>query len=413
MKFSRKLSYPPQVVVGIGVAFSGLSQAILLFAPSATLPPLELAELALWISLSGGIGILISSVVSNSLFYRIVRENNIMSESDETHKTTFSLFIFTLAICLGLYVIRSTFFSEGADILGLLLSMSILLQFFASVQRSYYSGNGQWIPLSGQMAIDGFLRVLLTFSLISLGNLSLATLLSLSVLSQICSIALVSFFAKWGMGFSLSRPDILKTANESSLLFISAGGSLVLTTFTPVILKIFNAPPEAIALAAALLIVSRLPSSILLPIAIPVLRDQATLAFQGEGIKRKILVKSSTLKLIGASLILVLVIQLLIQVLSITILDLSIISDSSILTTVLLIFVSLAFVLEGFQSSLLNSLGMFSAVARIYAAVIPILLWSLSLNSGSIDFVLAMTAIGSFTVALFSSYYANKLPVLS
>ena len=413
MKFSRTFSFPPQMVVGIGVALSGLSQAILLFAPSATLPARPLADLALWISLSGGVGILISSVVSNSLFYRIVRKINLEGESDDTHKTTISLFIFTLIICLGLYALKSVFFGESAEILGILLATSILLQYLASVQRSYYSANGLWIPFSGQMAIDGFLRVLLTFSLISLGNLSLVALLFLSVFSQVCSIAFVSLFAKWGTGFSVSSPNILKTANESSLLVISAGGSLVLSTFTPVILKIFNAPSEAIALAAATLILARLPSSMLLPIFIPVVRDQASLAFQGENIKRKILIKTSTLKLFGMSLIFVVIIQFLIQVLPLSVLDLSIISEYSSLTTSLLMLVSLMFVQEGFQSSLLNSLGMFSFVARIYAAVIPILLWILSFNSESIDFVLAMTALGSFLVALYSSYHGNRVGALS
>jgi O-antigen/teichoic acid export membrane protein len=392
----HKLFLFPQLKIGIAVGISGLSQAILVLVPALSLDAKDASDLVLWQSLSAGVGILLSSILGVFTFSRIVSTS---IEDDEGTPDYASLlpnfmYLFTMVLLI-LLPIAFSLFEEERIFLTLFLAISLFGFLLMAVQRNYYAAVADWNAVSFQFGIDGLIRLTLTVLIVIYFESSVIVLILASVLSQFLSIGIPSLISPWWMGFRKSNKKFHLFVLEISPLVFTTLGSLTFTTFPPVFLKAIATPFELVTALGVVMILFRIPSTILNPLLIPQVREITQYHLKGLFDSEFRLFSKTTLRIFFVAVPTATTISLL----AANIIDLggnnSAIYQFGSLTKLLVILIGTSFVVEGFANSCINSQGRFRESGIAYLTTSCILLSTLFVAGTSINSVLESLLLAS------------------
>jgi len=370
MKFKQQIQRflkSPQALISASLAITGASQVLLLLLPSSELSKSEMANLAIWQTLVIGIGIFLSSIVS-ALIFSIMVTGADGSRKEASEIATLLPNIIKLAsiILLIVAVVSQFIFKEHKAFFTLILLVSLGLALIASIQRSFYAGAGNWKAVSSQFAIDGVTRLMfLWMSLIFFAG-SIDALLISSVSAQLISIFIPSILFPWWIGLSPTDEGMLGLLRKLTPLLMTTSGTLALTTFAPVVLRFGQMPVQEVSLLVVILLLARIPTTLLTPLALPQIRQVCQLYYQKE-FRSEIHLYSKTLRwLLAGGLISAASIWTLVENITFA----SVIFDGfkhlNLSLVVLIVLVSTLFVIEGFSSSCIIGQGRFFEAGIIY-----------------------------------------------
>ena len=268
----HKVATTPQVTIGSAIGISGASQLALVFLPAQNLRSGELSDLIVWQSLSSGIGILISSV------FGLLAYSNFIATNYEDGRSAFSSMLPNILKLVSLVATASMFlsifvFDNNLTLLAITLCASLFLYLLGSIQRSVYSARGKWGPLSAQFALDGLIRFFSVAFVLWKFDYNFSALIVASLLSQAFSVLLVTFWQPWWPGINGSNEKFMIFVRRLMPLLVSTLGTLLFTTFPPVLLGLLEFSEELVAQVGLLLILIRIPTTVLTPLAIPQIND--------------------------------------------------------------------------------------------------------------------------------------------
>ena len=400
----KKLLSAPQIKIGIAVGISGLSQAVLVLVPTLSLDANDSSDLILWQSLSAGIGILLSSVLGVFTFSKILLSASKDDEVTSDYSSLLPNFMY-LFVALLLILLPAAFrlFENERIFLTFFLAVSLLGFLTMAVQRNHYAAIADWNALSFQFGIDGTIRLISTAIIVIYFESSLLVLILASVLSQLFSIALPTVISPWWKGFKKSNKGFVAFMLEILPLAITTLGSLAFTTFPPVFLKAIGSPIELVTALGVVMILLRVPSTVLNPLLIPQVREISQYHLKGmfdsefrlffKTVFRVIFVAAST-----ATLITVIADNL--NNLSGSI---DAINELGILTKLLVILIGTSFVVEGFANSCINSQGRFIESGLVYSLTSCFFLISLFLADTTLNSILEALFLASFFASVLLS----------
>jgi O-antigen/teichoic acid export membrane protein len=391
----RRILAIPQFKIGIAVGISGLSQAILVLVPALSLDAKDASDLVLWQSLSAGVGILLSSILGVFTFSRIVSKSMEDNEATPDYASLLPnfMYLFTMVLLI-LLPIAFRLFEEERIFLTLFLAISLFGFLLMAVQRNYYAAVADWNAVSIQFGIDGLIRMILTALIVIYFESSVTVLILASVLSQLLSIGIPSLIYPWWKGFTKSNKRFHLFVLEVSPLVLTTLGSLAFTTFPPVFLKAIAAPVELVTALGVVMILLRIPSTILNPLLIPQIREITQYHLKGLFDSEFRLFSKTTLRIFFVAIPTATTISLL----AANIIDLggnnSALDQFSSLTKLLVILIGTSFVVEGFANSCINSQGRFRESGLVYLTtsclfLITLLVAGTSINSALISLLLA------------------------
>jgi O-antigen/teichoic acid export membrane protein len=199
----------------------------------------------------------------------------------------------------------------------------------------------------------------------------------------------------WWKGFRKSDKKFHHFVLEISPLVFTTLGSLAFTTFPPVFLKAIAAPVELVAALGVVMILLRIPSTVLNPLLIPQVREIAQYHLKGLFDSEFRLFSKTTLRIFFVAVPTATTISLL----AANIIDLggnnSAIYQFSALTKLLVILIGISFVVEGFANSCINSQGRFKESGIAYFTTSCLLLLALFVAGTSINSVLESLLLAS------------------
>lgn len=392
----KKLLKAPQIKIGIAVGISGLSQAILVLVPALSLDTKDASDLVLWQSLSTGVGILLSSVIGVFTFSKILLSSAQDNEITPNYASLLPNFMYFFAM-LSMIVLPVAFglFEKQRIFLTLTLAFSLLGFLIMAVQRNYYAAIADWNAVSFQFGLDGLIRLFSTAVIVSCFESSIASLILASVASQAMSIGLPSLITPWWKGFRKSDKRLLAFLLEISPLSLTTLGSLAFTTFPPVFLKATGSPLELVTALGVVMILLRVPSTVLNPLLIPQVRDISQFHLNG--------LLDSEYRLFSRTLFIIFFAGILaasaITFVAVNATNLGVnidaINQLSVLTIILVILIGTSFVVEGFANSCINSQGRYKESGVVYSITAGSFLISLFVVGNSINFVLEALLVAS------------------
>lgn len=387
----KKLLSAPQLKIGIAVGASGLSQAVLVLVPTFNLDVKNASNLVLWQSLSTGAGILLSSILGVFTFSRILLNstNDVEFSPDYADLLPNFMYFFSIVLLVLLPISFSLFETDKLS-LTFFLAISLLGFLFMAVQRNYYAAIADWNSVSFQFGIDGVVRLIATFVIVTYFESTVFVLILASVLSQVLSIALPSLISPWWNGFKKSTNKFHVFIIEVLPLVSTTLGSLALTTFPPVFLKALGSPIELVTALGVLMILMRMPSTVLNPLVIPQVREISQHHLKGLYDSEFRLFSNIVLKLFlfaipTATFMSVIAIKFIPSGENVITLN-----QVDALTRLLLVLIGTFFVVEGFANSCINGQSRFMESGLVYFVATCLFLTSLNVVGNSLISVLAM-----------------------
>lgn len=393
---ARRILAIPQFKIGIAVGISGLSQAVIVLAPSLSLDAKETSDLILWQALSAGVGILLSSILGVFTFSRILQNSVDEGESSPDYARLLPNFAYFFALVL-LILLPTTFrlLEEDRVLLTAYLAISLLGFLLMAVQRNYYAAIADWNSVSFQFGIDGFIRLTLTTLIVIYFDSSVTVLILASVLSQFLSIGIPSLVSPWWKGFKKSDKKFNVFIIEILPLVFTTLGSLAFTTFPPVFLKAIGSPIELVAALGAVMILLRVPSTVLNPLLIPQVREISQYHLKSLHYSEFKLFSKTALNI---SLVAIPVAGV-VSLLAVKFTDLggnhNPTDQFNVLTKLLVVLIGTSFVIEGFANSCINSQGRFKESGLVYLTTSCIFLVSLFVAATSLNSVLELLLLSS------------------
>jgi len=412
LDFVKRYSLLPEAKIGIAAGLSGFGQIAMIFIPTGTMEIGSLADLILWQSLSAGFGIFISGVIGTLAFSVFVAGDN---QPQEAKFSTMLLNIFTIVffLAVALTIICIFVFDVSVIFYAMSLFASLFLYLFAAIQRSFYSARGHWGPLSAQFALDGALRTTAVIYVTWKFEGSVLALIAVSLLSQLISVLLVSIWSPWWTGISKRKIGIANFVKELMPLTSTTFGSLLLTTFPPVLLELAGSPLLLVASLGILVVLARIPTTLISPVVFPQIRQVCKHYLDGDARAGFRVVNQTNMKLALVSVVTFAIMWLSItSTLSIKALDSlsKTLQGSGLVMTTLLAIFALLLVLESFANSCVNGQGRFIESGKIYlyssVAWISILIVTISTISESLLTTLSALVFG---VALVLVQLINRL----
>ena len=403
----------PQLKIGIAVGVSGLSQVILVLAPSSSLSTQEIFGLSLWQVLANGVGIFVSSCVGAIVFSTLVdggaRGISSLEQLASILRNIYKLFLFVIvAVAVAGYFS----FNEGRLFLILCLIASLALTLFAAIQRNIYAADGRWGALASQFAIDGCSRTILVLISTTYFSGSIRALLLLSITSQALSIAIPSIRNRWWVGKGVEKESLQILLRKLFPLAVTTSGSLALTTLSPVFMRLAGWSENLVALLAALCIVVRIPSTLVTPLTLPSVRQICMNAASGDlsSVKRRVNIALVPIFAVSATFS----ISIWFLIYNTSILEAFINGQSNFSFTVMLLstFVAVLFSVESFLSACINGQGRFFEAGIIYFLASIFWIPFLFLVDEDLVFALELIALGTSIVSL-SVYVRLRTRVLS
>jgi hypothetical protein len=394
---SKKLVLSPQLKIGLAVGISGLSQAILVLVPALNLESKDASDLVLWQSLSAGVGILLSSILGVFTFSRIMSTSIEDVEATPDYASLLPNFMYLFAtVLLILLPLAFGLFEKERMLLTFFLAISLLGFLLMAVQRNYYAAVADWNAVSFQFGIDGLIRLILTALIVIYFESSVTVLILASVLSQFLSIGIPSLVSPWWKGFRKSYKKFHLFILEISPLVFTTLGSLAFTTFPPVFLKAIAAPVELVTALGVVMILLRIPSTVLNPLLIPQVREITQYHLKGLFESEFRLFSKTTLRIFFVAIPTATTISLL----AANIIDLggnnSAFHQFSSLTKLLVVLIGTSFVVEGFVNSCINSQGRFKESGLVYLTTTCLFLITLLAAGTSINSALVSLLLASF-----------------
>ena len=399
-KLVRKYLLLPEAKIGIAAGISGFSQIAMILIPTGSMELDFLADLILWQSLSAGFGIFISGVIGTLAFSVFVAGDK---QPEDAKFPSMILNIFIVVFFIGIALIVICFFVFDVSILFYAISLfaSLFLYLFAAIQRSFYSASGYWPPLSAQFALDGALRTTAVVYVNWKFEGSAIALIVVSLLSQLISVVLVSIWSPWWTGMRERKIDIVNFVRELMPLISTTLGSLLLTTFPPVLLDLAGSPPSLVASIGIVVVVARIPTTLLSPVVFPQVRQVCRHYLDGDARAGFRVVNQTNIKLAIVAVFTFAVMWLSItSTLNIEVLDSlsKTLQGSGLVMTTLLAIFALLLVLESFANSCVNGQGRFIESGKIYlyssVAWISILIVTISTISESLLSTLSALVFG-------------------
>ena len=412
LDFVKRYSLLPEAKIGIAAGLSGFGQIAMIFIPTGTMEIGSLADLILWQSLSAGFGIFISGVIGTLAFSVFVAGDN---QPQEAKFSTMLLNIFTIVffLAVALTIICIFVFDVSVIFYAMSLFASLFLYLFAAIQRSFYSARGYWAPLTAQFALDGALRTTAVIYVTWKFEGSVLALIAVSLLSQLISVLLVSIWSPWWTGISKRKIGIANFVKELMPLTSTTFGSLLLTTFPPVLLELAGSPLLLVASLGILVVLARIPTTLISPVVFPQIRQVCKHYLDGDARAGFRVVNQTNMKLALVSVVTFAIMWLSItSTLSIKALDSlsKTLQGSGLVMTTLLAIFALLLVLESFANSCVNGQGRFIESGKIYlyssVAWISILIVTISTISESLLTTLSALVFG---VALVLVQLINRL----
>jgi hypothetical protein len=364
----KRYSLLPEARIGIAAGLSGFSQIAMIFIPTGTMEIGSLADLILWQSLSAGFGIFISGVIGILAFSVFVVGD---SKSDGAKFSSMLLNIFTVVFFIGiaLTIICIFVFDVSIVFYAISLFVSLFLYLFATIQRGFYSARGYWAPLSAQFALDGALRTTAVIYVTWKFEGSVTALIAVSLLSQLISIVLVSIWSPWWTGISKRKIGIANFVKQLMPLTSTTLGSLLLTTFPPVLLELAGSPPLLVASVGIVVVIARIPTTLLSPVVFPQIRQVCKKYLDGEARAGFSVFNQTNIKLALNAMVTFAIMWLSItstpQIQALDSLSKTLEGLGLVTRTLLAIF-ALLLVLESFANSCVNGQGRFLESGRIY-----------------------------------------------
>lgn len=390
MELIRKYSTLPESRIGFAAAMTGFSQIAMLFIPARSMELGSLANLILWQSLSSGFGIFISGVIGTLAFSVFIMGDN------KTKDTRFpamllNIFISVFIIGIALAILCMFVFDESLLFYSISIFVSLFLYLFTAIQHSFYSSKGYWTPLSTQFAMEGALRFSAVIYVTWKFEGSVISLICISLLSQVISLLLVSIWYPWWTGINKQEMGIANFIKGLTPLMSTTIGTLLLTTFPPVLLDLAGSPPALVASVGIFVVIARVSSTLLAPVVLPQVRQVCKLYSEGEVQAGFLVFKQTMIRLALVAIAMFVFMWLLIMAsLQIPALDSfsKTLNGSGIVITTVLAFLSLLLVLESFANPCLNGQGRFSESGSIYGRMsilwIAILMVTISTISESV-----------------------------
>lgn len=392
----KKLLSAPELKIGIAVGISGLSQAIIVLVPSFSLDAKDASNMVLWQSLSTGIGILLSSMLGVFTFSKILLYSAKDDDATPDYANLLPNFLYFFGVVLLILLpIAFGLFEKEKIFLLLTLAVSLFGFLLMAVQRNYYAAIADWNAVSFQFAIDGVIRLMSTALVVIYFESSITILILASILSQFLSIGIPSVIYPWWKGFKRSDKKFSVFLLEVLPLAFSTLGSLALTTFPPVLLKATGSPMDLVAALGVVMILLRIPSTVLNPLLIPQVREVTQFHLKGLFDSEFRLFSKTVLRISFASI----PIATLISLLAVNVIELGGNSDPTaqfgVLTKFLVILIGTSFVAEGFANSCINSQGRFMESGLAYFSTSCLFLLTLFAAGTSIDSVLESLLLAS------------------
>lgn len=266
------------LIIGSGLASAGIGQFIFSLLPSTRYSPSTLSVLAIWQSISFGVGLIIGSPLNGVIYTELALAkgdltNSRFASNARALLTVCSITMFAVSLLLlGL----NDWIFNGDLLLILLLISSLYIQLIAAVQRAVMSAKSQWWRFSSQFMLEGFGRIAVTLICLTMSQGALHLLIGLNVAVQIISVTLPVIGFQWVPkmnGVSAAFSDALHLFIP---LWFAAVAIQSLLSLPPVFAKTLgSASPLQIAALGGLVQVIRIPVTFSAPITLPYLNSIA------------------------------------------------------------------------------------------------------------------------------------------
>ena len=364
----KRLVVLPEARIGFATGIAGLSQITMVFIPAGNLEVASLANLILWQSLSAGFGIFLTGVIGALAFYVFLDGDN-QSENATFSSMMLNIFAIVFFIGIALTILGMFVFNETFLFYSLSLFASLFLYLFVAIQHSFYSARGYWTPLSAQFALEGTLRFFAVVYITWKFESNVTALISVSLLSQVISLVLVSIWYPWWTGISKRKMGITKFAKELAPFSSTTLGTLLLTTFPPVLVNLAGSPPSLVAGIGLCVVVARIPSTLLSPVVLPQVRQVCKHYLDGDAQAGFRVLKQTKIMLAISAIVTLavmwLVITAVLQIQALESFSKTLEGNGLVTKTLLVIFATLL-VLESFANLSLNGMGRFLESGQIY-----------------------------------------------
>ena len=412
MKLLKRYALLPEAKIGFAVGMAGFSQLAMIFIPGGKMELGSLADLILWQSLSAGFGIFLTGVIGTLAFSVFLVGDN---QPEDAKFPSMLVNIFAIVFFIGIALAILCIFVFDALFLfySFSLFVSLFLYLFAAIQHSFYSARGQWAPLSVQFALDGALRFSAVIFVTWKFEGSVIALIAVSLLSQVVSAVLVSIWSPWWTGISKREIGILSFLKELMPLISTTFGSLLLTTFPPVLLDLAGSPPLLVASVGILVVIARIPTTVLSPVVLPQVRQVCKHYVDGDAQAGFRVFKQTNIKLAIVAIVTFALMWLsFTSSFQIQALDSfgKTLEGSGLVTTILLTIFAILLVLESFANSCVNGQGRFleSGKTYLYSSIAWISLLIVTISTITESLLSALSAL-VFGVALVLVQLINRL----
>lgn len=259
-------------IIAIGLGSAGLGQFIFGLYPGTGFSATELSVLALWQSISLGVGLIGGSPLNGVLFSELVL---LKGDVDDTRfiglwkSLTRLCGIGLLFISAGLFASTHWLFS-GDYILVILLILSLVVQLVGAVQRAVLAAQSQWWRFSSQFMVEGIGRIVVTTLVINSSWSSLKLLVALNVLIQVISLIVPVINHQWRPQIDAPRSPLRIATQMFIPLWLAALAVQSLLSLAPFFSRtIGKAEPLQIAALGGLVQIIRIPVTFSSPITLP------------------------------------------------------------------------------------------------------------------------------------------------
>ena len=273
LSFSRT-----SLIIGSGLASAGIGQFIFSLLPSTRYLPSTLSVLAIWQSISFGVGLILGSPLNGVIYTELALAKGDLTNSRFASNARALLIICSITMFVVSFMLLgfNDWIFNGDLPLTLLLIISLCLQLIAAVQRAVMSAKSQWWRFSSQFMLEGFGRIAVTLICLAITQGSLHLLIGLNVAVQVISVAIPVIGFHW-----IPKLNGVPAAFSDALhlfipLWFAAVAIQSLLSLTPVFAKTLgNASPLQIAALGGLVQVIRIPVTFSSPITLPYLNSIA------------------------------------------------------------------------------------------------------------------------------------------
>lgn len=273
------------LIIGSGLASAGIGQLIFGLLPSTEYSPNTLSVLAIWQSISFGVGLIIGSPLNGVIYTELaLAKGNLTDSRFSSHaRALFRICFMTMSVVSFMLLAMNRWIFDGDFLLALLLITSLFLQLIAAVQRAVMSAKSLWWRFSSQFMLEGFGRIAVTLLSLAISHGSLHLLIGLNVGVQVISITLPVIRFQWTPNLRGKSVAFSEALHLFIPLCLAAVAIQSLLSLSPVFAKgLGGASPIQIATLGGLAQVIRIPVTFSSPITLPHLNSIAINIADGE-----------------------------------------------------------------------------------------------------------------------------------